>query len=330
MAAPSVQTLQRLADETGHQAGTLEKVLRLLDLLQEIVRDQVLADRLVLKGGTALNLFHLGLDRLSVDIDLNYVGTLDRAAMEAERPDVDAALDRLLASQGYGIRRRPGEHAGGKWLARYTSALGGNATLEVDVNYMARQPLFSMARMESLALGGIRAKDVLVLDLHEIIAGKLVALIDRHAARDLFDARRILSIDGLDWNRIKAAVLAMGASGRRDWRTRSIDAIEGDPLEFRQKLAVCLPRDRFAARGEIDAWIEETVALCRDRFAFLFDLTANERAFLEGVLDRGEIDAGLLNIAPELRTRIEAMPMLAWKTRHVREHRGLETSKADR
>ena len=330
MAAPSVQTLQRLADETGHQAGTLEKVLRLLDLLQEIVRDQVLADRLVLKGGTALNLFHLGLDRLSVDIDLNYVGALDRAAMEAERPDVDAALDRLLASQGYGIRRRPGEHAGGKWLARYTSALGGNATLEVDVNYMARQPLFSMARMESLPLGGILVKDILVLDLHEIIAGKLVALIDRHAARDLFDARRILSIDGLDWNRIKAAVLAMGASGRRDWRTRSIDAIEGDPLEFRQKLAVCLPRDRFAARGEIDAWIAETVALCRDRFAFLFDLTANERAFLEGVLDRGEVDAGLLDIAPEIRTRIEAMPMLAWKTRHVREHRGLETSKADR
>lgn len=329
MAAPSAQTLQRLADETGHQPGTLEKVLRLLDLLQEIARDRVLADRLVLKGRTALNLFHVGLDRLSVDVDLNYVGALDRATMEAERPDVDAALDRLLASLGYGIRRRPDQHAGGKWLARYTSALGGNATLEVDINYMARQPLFSMARMESLPLEGIRAKDVLVLDLHEIVAGKLVALIERHAARDLFDARRVLSIDGLNWNRIKAAVLAMGASGRRDWRTRSIDAIKGDPREFRQKLAICLPHDRFPGRGEVDVWIEETVALCRERFAFLFDLTANERAFLDGVLDHGEIDAGLLDIAPEIRTRIEAMPMLAWKTRHVREHRGLEASKVN-
>ncbi|MCY4608754.1 MAG: hypothetical protein OXD40_09175 [bacterium] len=60
MTAASAQTLQRLADETGHQPGTMEKVLRLLDLLQEIARDGVLADRLVLKGGTALNLFHLG------------------------------------------------------------------------------------------------------------------------------------------------------------------------------------------------------------------------------------------------------------------------------
>ncbi len=73
-----------LAGETGLPTGTLEKVLRLMDVLQEIARDPVLADRLVLKGGTALNVFHLKLDRLSVDIDLNYVGALDRQAMEAE------------------------------------------------------------------------------------------------------------------------------------------------------------------------------------------------------------------------------------------------------
>jgi predicted nucleotidyltransferase component of viral defense system len=110
----TAQTLQRVATETGHQPGTLEKVLRLLDLLQEIARDPILSERLVLKGRTALNVFHLGLDRLSVDIDLNYIGALDRAAMETERPNVDAALNRLLASQGYSIRRQPDEHAGGK------------------------------------------------------------------------------------------------------------------------------------------------------------------------------------------------------------------------
>ena len=324
MPAPSAQTLQRIAEETGHQTGTLEKVMRLLDLLQEIAHDSVLAERLVLKGGTALNVFHLGLDRLSVDIDLNYVGALDRTVMEAERPTVDAALNRLLVSQGYGIRRQPDEHAGGKWIGRYGSVLGGNATLEVDVNYMARQPLFGATRMNSVPLGDMRARDVLVLDIHEIVAGKLVALIDRHAARDLFDARRILSIDGLDWSRIKAAVLAFGASGRRDWRTMSLDAIKGDPREFRQKLAICLPRDRFAGKGDVDAWVDETIALCRERFAFLFVLTANESEFLDGVLDRGEINAGLLDIAPDIRARIRAMPMLAWKCRHVRKHRGLD------
>jgi hypothetical protein len=50
MTAPSAQTLQRIADETGHRPGTLEKVMRLLAMLHEIARDPVLSDRLVLKG----------------------------------------------------------------------------------------------------------------------------------------------------------------------------------------------------------------------------------------------------------------------------------------
>ena len=62
MAPPSAQTLQRLANKTGHQPGTLEKVLRLLDLLREIAGDPILSERLALKGGTALNVFHI--DRL--------------------------------------------------------------------------------------------------------------------------------------------------------------------------------------------------------------------------------------------------------------------------
>jgi predicted nucleotidyltransferase component of viral defense system len=117
MAAPSAETLQRIASETGLPAATLEKVLRLLDVLQAISEDRDLKTRVALKGGTALNLFHLRLDRLSVDIDLNYVGAADRVAMEAERPLVDEALLRLLEAQGYQVRRQPPSHAGGKCRA---------------------------------------------------------------------------------------------------------------------------------------------------------------------------------------------------------------------
>ena len=60
MAPPTVQTLQRLAAETGYRLETLEKVLRLLELLDEIAQDPVLSQRLALKGGTALNPAALG------------------------------------------------------------------------------------------------------------------------------------------------------------------------------------------------------------------------------------------------------------------------------
>jgi predicted nucleotidyltransferase component of viral defense system len=321
MTAPSAQTLQRLGSQTGFQPGTLEKVMRLLDVLQEIAGDEHLADRLVLKGGTALNVFHLGLARLSVDIDLNYVGALDRASMEAERPAVDAALNRLLTAMGYAIRRQPGEHAGGKWIGRFTSVLGGGATLEVDVNYMARQPLFGVDRLDSVALAGVQAKGIALLNLHEVVASKLVALIDRTVARDLFDARRILDIPGLDWTRIKAAMLAYGASGRRDWRLASIDDIGGDPKELRQKLAICLPQNAFDAAGGVEAWIEQSVEACRARLAPLFALSPEEAAFLDGVLDRGEIDTSGLAADPDIQTRIAEMPMLQWKAQNVRLHK---------
>jgi hypothetical protein len=51
MAAPSIQTLQRIAAQTRLPAATLEKVLRLLDVLQAITDDRELKTRLALKGG---------------------------------------------------------------------------------------------------------------------------------------------------------------------------------------------------------------------------------------------------------------------------------------
>ena len=118
---------------------------------------------------------------------------------------------------------------------------------------MAREPHFDQ-----------ELERVPVLDLHEIIAGKLVALFDRHAARDLFDACGILAKPGLDWRLIRAGVLAWGAAGRRDWREARLGDIGGEPREPRQKLAICLPGGYFDAAGGPDAWIAEAIAHCRD------------------------------------------------------------------
>lgn len=73
-----------------------------------------LRDRLALKGGTALNLFFFDLPRLSVDIDLNYIGAADRKTMLAERPKVEEAVQAVCSREGMTVTRRPEEHAGGK------------------------------------------------------------------------------------------------------------------------------------------------------------------------------------------------------------------------
>ena len=84
----SRETLILEANRTGFRAEILEKVIRLIDLLNAFKNNEFLQSRIALKGGTALNLFHFDLPRLSVDIDLNYVGSLEREFMLADKPKI--------------------------------------------------------------------------------------------------------------------------------------------------------------------------------------------------------------------------------------------------
>ena len=76
-------TINEVHQQSGFDQLYIEKVLRLLGILELIFSNPRLKDKYVLKGGTALNLFYFQLPRLSVDIDLNYLG-VDRSAMSRE------------------------------------------------------------------------------------------------------------------------------------------------------------------------------------------------------------------------------------------------------
>ena len=131
----------------------------------------------------------------------------------------------------------------------------------------------------------------------------------------------ILAAPGLDWGLIRAGVLAWGAAGRRDWRMAGPGDIGGDPRELKQKLAICLPSGYFDRAGGAEAWIGEAIAECRQGLAPLFERTAGEAAFLDRLLDVGDIDPSGLAVAEAVKARIAAMPMLAWKAQNIRAHR---------
>ena len=215
----SPEKLAAEAAATGFRQDVLEKVALLLGLLETIQSHPFLKGKLALKGGTALNLFVFDVPRLSVDIDLNYIGAAGREAMLAERPKIEQAIQAVFSREGFSIRRMPKEHAGGKWSLRYESALGRGGNLEVDINFMLRVPLWSMRIAGSNPVGTWRADRIPVLDHHELAAGKLVALFSRRQARDLFDSYRILGMDNLDYNLLRIGFVVYGAMNRKDWRT---------------------------------------------------------------------------------------------------------------
>jgi len=110
-----------LADSTKFPADNLEKVLRLRELLIEFHKHSFLRGKLVLKGGTALNLFYLNLGRLSVDIDLNYIGHVDREPTLEDRPEICKAVEQITTGLGYQLQKGVDDYALREWYLNFTN-----------------------------------------------------------------------------------------------------------------------------------------------------------------------------------------------------------------
>ena len=315
--------LQRDAAATGFSADILEKASRLLSLVDAIRVHPFLGPPIALKGGTALNLFVLDLPRLSVDIDLNYAGAPAREVMIAERPKVDQAIHAVCAREELGVRRVPDEHAGGKWRLTYRSAAGGLGNLELDMNFLLRTPLWPAGPLDSRPLGSFRASRVPVLDIHELAAGKLAALLSSRASRDLFDTCQLLRRGDLDLVKLRLAFVVYGAASRQDWRSVVVEDVNGDAAELQRRLLPTLRGSGLPSPGAAtQLWLEELVGECRDRLSVVLPLTGEEREFIARLDDDGEIHPELLGVDRAMQELIRTHPALLWKALNVRRHRG--------
>ncbi len=312
-----------VAESTGFKAEMVEKVLHLLNLLNALNSHPFLKGKWALKGGTALNMFVLDLPRLSADIDLNYIGAPGREEMLTDRPKTEQAAQAVFSREGFTIKRVPDEQAGGKWRLSYQSFTGRSGNLEVDLNFMFRQPLWDIRPADSHPLGDFQAKNIPVLDLHELAAGKLAALLARGQARDLFDSHRILNMDDLERDRLRIAFVVYGGMNRKDWRTVSIEGVDFDAAELARQLLPTLHIRAIQEQGSPAEYGAQIVDECRKALSVVLPFTDAERQFLDLLLDKGEIDATILTADTALQNRIQGQPLLQWKALNVRKHRGL-------
>jgi predicted nucleotidyltransferase component of viral defense system len=311
--------ISSFAASLGFRPDSLEKVFRLLSLLETLRSHAFLRPRVALKGGTALNLFLFDVPRLSVDIDLNYIGSADRETMLADKPKLEQAIQAVCLREGLTIKRMPGEHAGGKWRLSYTNTKGSLDRLEVDLNFMLRVPLWPVETLDSVPLGPGSATQIAVVDRHELAAGKLAALCARHASRDLFDARELLRRTDLDRTKLRLAFVVYGGLNRKDWRTLQIEDIDGDAHEVKRELVPMLRANIQPGDAEIIAWTETLVRETRELMSAVLPLAENEREFLERLNGAGDIVPALLTEDPTLRASIQSHPGLLWKAKHMKE-----------
>lgn len=192
---PDAQTIRRLAQETRFQAPRLEKVIRITTFIAEVARHHALGDKLCLKGGTALNVYHLDMPRLSVDADFNYQARIDAKDLALTKDAVEKSLDDIAKALGYTLDPYQDSHALCAYLLRYKSTLGHNDHIKLDINYIERVPILEPVRMRPPAWLPVADTPVAVLDLNELAGSKIATLMIRGASRDLFDTANLTTLE---------------------------------------------------------------------------------------------------------------------------------------
>lgn len=212
---PDRRYFARIARESGFRAGPLETVFRLVQLLGRI--DTRFGDELSLRGGTALNLLHLAAPRLSVDIDLDYVGAAEAEEAQQRRPELLAELEALARAAGYDVAQERPSYAMAHLRLPYREADGRPAQLKLDINFLDRVPVLRPIRLpvRHPFADDLPTSKTQTLALAELAAAKTIALVRRALARDLFDVAMLAQLAGVDDELLRTVLVVRGRAIRR-------------------------------------------------------------------------------------------------------------------
>ena len=303
---PARRYYERVAEASGYPLAALERVFRLSALLADIAAHA--GDELLFCGGTALNLLHLDAPRLSVDLDLDYVGSADAGEAQARRKGLIAELGRLADSSGYRVDLARQSYALAHLTLRYENTVGRSDALKIDLNFLDRVPVLGPVRMALRHPFGddLSAAPVLTFALAELAASKIVALARRGLARDLFDVAELAQIPDLDRDVVRT-VLAVRGAGYAPPSPEHYSPTAGDRVrtaDWRAQVVALARRDQPV---DLTSAKQQTRQLLRD----VLHLQPNQVRFLRN-LEAGNLDATGLGDA-ELVARAHANPSLLWR-----------------
>jgi predicted nucleotidyltransferase component of viral defense system len=176
--------IESLSRETGFIKNSIEKMLRLLDVLHQISRHPFLKNCFVLKGGTALNVFYFDLPRLSIDADMNYIKEINSDRMKKDQEEIDELIPYLF-SEEYHVSKGKMEYALSQFELRYSTLSGSKDLIKLEINYLHRLPL-TPTSLKVFNQYGLNVNFPL-LGVEELIASKIITFLSRYTPRDLFD-----------------------------------------------------------------------------------------------------------------------------------------------
>lgn len=300
-----------IAAKTGFIKDNVEKVLRLIDLLEAINTFPEFAGKFALKGGTAINLCIVDCPRLSVDIDLDYAENLPKEEMAAVRTQLKANLIDYIQDNGYKLSEKPrGHFALDSLLLSYLATSGNKDNIKLEINYIDRAHILPLEMREvktALADHNIKA---LTLNPIEIYASKAVALFSRATPRDLYDVYTMLEKDVLsDYDLFRKCFIFYNmVGGEQDTDTLNYDKLDKYSYnDIKRYLKPVIKKDDIFD-------YKRAVEFVKAKMRTLLVPANSEMEFIQAFRCK-DYRPDLLFDDKTIMERISAHPMAMWRTR---------------
>ena len=314
MSSYSKTDLDRIAKESGFIRDNLEKVIRLVDILEHFNANPLLLESVALKGGTAINLTVFDLPRLSVDIDLDFIKKCNKDEMLKSREAINTEILNYMFVQGYTLNpNTKNPHSLDSWAFYYQNAGGNKDNIKIEINYSMRNHVYPLVKTKA-NVSFLPSFEIQVLASLELFGSKIKALIERTAARDLYDVYNMVShsifseYQLINLRKVVLFYLAVGGSNPPKTEYKNFEAI--DKLKFSQIRANLIPVLRKSEHFDFETAKTEVKKFLSQLLVF----TDNEKLFVEE-FNSQKYRPKLLFENQEIIKSIQNHPMAIWKTR---------------
>lgn len=307
--------IEETANKTGFIKSTLEKVERLLNILEWINNHEKLSKLLALKGGTAINTAVFNFPRLSVDIDLDLTENLAKDEMIKERENIHNLLVQYLNANDYkiNIEKSKNVYALDSIIAEYEDIRGNIDNIKIEINYMNRVHILETKQLK-IATDIFEDKLLEIHCIHpiEIYAAKLCALLSRTTARDLFDVYTLSKYDLFDKEekQLLKQCFMLEYIAVNNYKLEDLDIERIEKLEKQDIKTKLLPtlKDRNPRKSNV----EEMKQAVREYLKDILIVDDNIKEFYDK-FQKGIYQPELLFDNEEIIERIKEHPMIIWK-----------------
>lgn len=304
-----------LAKDNGFRSETLEKVLRLIDVLDFINKTDELSPYLVLKGGTSINFTIFNLPRLSVDIDLDFSFSGTRNEMLDKRKEITAIIRRYMEINNYSLSEETkSKHALDSFVFNYNNNFGNKDNLKIEINYMNRTHVYETVT-RNVSISFLTSFKTLTLNRYELYGSKIKALIERCTIRDVYDVYHMLKenlFNDYEFDLVKKCVIFYMVIGKTT--DRSFNEVLTDfQMKINAYMVDKIPQYLSSTLKNNDEFsMIDAVNMIKDFVLTLMKLNEHETKFIKEFENSNYCPELLFN-NQDIINRIKNHPMVLWK-----------------